>query len=349
MNIKLLSQEVIDGDLHLDGSFMDIDPKFIKFKKVNGSVLLTGGKWTEIPAWLKNVEISGGFYCSNNKLKTLKNCPQKIGVDFDCNNNQLDSLDYCPKIINGRFMCSINNLTSLEGCPKIVVDNFNCSYNKLTSLEGCPENIKGNFDCMYNDLISLEGCPEYIGGDFQCYENKTKLDLPNFVKLKGKFINYMYEKDNNIEKDRLLNIKYMQKLEVIDGDLELDESFMDIDPKFVKLKKVNGDVWLTGGHWTEIPIWLKDVEIEGNFNCPLNKLTTLKNCPQKIEGDFDCHNNQLISLEGCPETIVGSFSCSGNKLISLEGCPENIGEDFWYHDNKIELELPDYVKLKGFL
>jgi len=150
------------------------------------------------------------------------------------------------------------------------------------------------------------------------------------------------------EKRKQMIIRMLSQ-EMIDGNLELDESFMDIDPKFVKLKKVNGDVYLNGGQWTEIPAWLKDVEIGGFFNCSYNKLTTLKNCPQKIGRSFYCHNNQLISLEGCPETIVGSFSCSGNKLISLEGCPENIGEDFWYHDNKIELELPDYVKLKGFL
>jgi hypothetical protein len=47
--------------------------------------------------------------------------------------------------------------------------------------------------------------------------------------------------------------------------LKLDESFMDIDPKFVKLKKVNGYVWLSGNKWTEIPTWLKNIEITGVF------------------------------------------------------------------------------------
>jgi hypothetical protein len=126
MNIRLLSQELIDGDLILDESFMDIDPKFIKFKKVNGCVRLTGGQWTEIPVWLKDVEITGYFDCSENKLTSLKNCPQKIGR------------------------------------------NFYCSANLLTSLDGCPENI---------------------GGDFHCYDNKVKLKIPDYVKLKCKFYN----------------------------------------------------------------------------------------------------------------------------------------------------------------
>ena len=112
----------------------------------------------------------------------------------------------------------------------------------------------------------------------------------------------------NIEgrKDKLkqLNIRLLSQ-EVIDGELNIDDSFMDIDPKFVKLKKVNGYVWLVGGQWTEIPEWLKNVEIRDDFICVFNKLT---------------------SLEGCPENVGGDFKCSGNK---------------------IELKLPDYVKLKG--
>jgi len=126
MNIKLLSQEAIYGNLILDESFMDINPKFVKIKKVNGFVSLKGGQWTEIPEWLKNVEIYGDFWGSENKLTTLKNCPQNIG---------------------------------------------------------------GIFGCSRNELISLEGCPKEIAGDFYCYNNKVKLKLPDYVKLKGLFIN----------------------------------------------------------------------------------------------------------------------------------------------------------------
>ena len=147
MNIKLLSQEVIDGDLDLDETFMDIDTKFVKLKKVIGNVRLFGGQWTEIPAWLKDVEIEGGFSCSDNKLTTLKNCPHKI-VSF-----------------------------------------LYCSYNKLISLEGCTLKIEGEFSCYNNKLTSLEGCPNTIGGYFNCSKNKVKLELPENVKVGGKFKN----------------------------------------------------------------------------------------------------------------------------------------------------------------
>jgi len=126
------------------------------------------------------------------------------------------------------------------------------------------------------------------------------------------------------EKLKQMNIKLLSQ-EVIDGDLDLDESFMDIDAKFIKLKKVNGDVWLSGEKWTEIPEWLKYVEIKGSFCCSYNKLT---------------------SLEGCPENIRGNFWCLSNLLSSLEGCPENIEGNFYCQNNKVKLELPDYVKLK---
>ena len=127
------------------------------------------------------------------------------------------------------------------------------------------------------------------------------------------------------EKLKQMNIKLLSQ-EVIDGDLNLDVSFMDIDPKFVKLKKVNGDVWLDGGKWTEIPEWLKDVKITQAFVCSRNLLTILKNCPQKIGGYFACQYNNLTSLEGCPKEIGGSLYCNNNN---------------------VKLELPDYVKLKG--
>ena len=189
MNIKLLSQEVIHGDLYLDESFMDIDAKFVKLKKVNGVVWLKGGQWTEIPAWLKDVEIKESFHCSFNKLTTLKNCPHKIKGYVDCQYNQLTSLEGSPETVGGSFWCYNNQLTSLEGSPETVGENFSCSNNKLVSLEGCPETIGEYFSCSHNELTSLEGCPENIGGNFLCYNNKVKLKLPNYVKLEGKFIN----------------------------------------------------------------------------------------------------------------------------------------------------------------
>jgi len=209
MNIKLLSQEVIEcEDLVFDESFMDIDAKFVKLKKVNGTIFLKGGLWTEIPEWLKDVEIIGDFYCADNKLTTLKNSPKKVEGVFYCSNNELISLEGCPENV-GRFNCSHNLLTSLEYCPKTDNRGFDCSYNELINLKYCPKNIKGYFgcrnnkltsleggpekveifNCMHNKLKSLEGCPKHIEENFYCDFNTIKLKLPDYVKLKGEFIN----------------------------------------------------------------------------------------------------------------------------------------------------------------
>ena len=189
MNIRVLSQEVIDGNLELDESFMDIDAKFVKLKKVYGDVWLNGGHWTEIPEWLKDVEIEGYFGCSSNKLTTLQNCPQKIGSIFDCSFNRLASLEGCPENIGGSFYCYDNLLISLKGCPKIINGSFDCDQNNLISLEGCPENINKDFLCSDNKLLSLEGCPKNIGRNFLCRDNKVKLELPENVKIEGGFYN----------------------------------------------------------------------------------------------------------------------------------------------------------------
>jgi hypothetical protein len=148
------------------------------------------------------------------------------------------------------------------------------------------------------------------------------------------------------EKLKQMNIKLLSQ-EVIDGDLNLDESFMDINAKFVKLKKVNGDVYLNGGLWTEIPAWLKDVEITGFFDCALNKLTTMKNCPLNIHGSIYLEFNKLKSLEGCPDKIKSYFYCHNNMLTTLEGCPKEISGDLTCKNNPVKLELPNYVNLKG--
>ena len=146
------------------------------------------------------------------------------------------------------------------------------------------------------------------------------------------------------EKLKQINIRLLSQ-EVIDGDLTLDESFMDINPKFVKVKKVNGNVWLTGRQWTEIPEWLKNVEISETFGCSYNKVTSLKNCPHNIGINFWFDNNRISSLKGCPKNIVGDFDCRNNLLTSLDGCPLKIGGLFLCGDNLVKLELPENVKI----
>lgn len=68
--------------------------------------------------------------------------------------------------------------------------------------------------------------------------------------------------------------------------------------------------------------------VKGYFDCEVNRLTSLENCPEIVEGSFSCKHNNLKTLEGGPTIVKGSYNCEGNRLDSLEGCPEVINGAF---------------------
>ena len=176
---------------------------------VDGNVSLIKCGLVEFPSFIQFGTIKGNFYCSYNKLTSLKGAPIEVGKVFDCSFNRLVSLEGAPLRVK-YFDCSSNKLTSLEGAPKEVGGSFNCSDNKLTSLEGAPENtgrsfycdfnilktlkgapknIGGLFDCSNNKLTTLEGAPKKVGGDFYCNNNNTKFtvdDVENVCNVEKK-------------------------------------------------------------------------------------------------------------------------------------------------------------------
>ena len=76
---------------------------------------------------------------------------------------------------------------------------------------------------------------------------------------------------------------------------------------------VDGDVWLNGEYFKELPY--KFGKVNGYFSLTHNKnLTSLKNCPDEVSGSFDLDGcSQLSSLEGCPKKVGGYFWCRGCK------------------------------------
>lgn len=217
--LKKYERSVYDGDLVVNyEDFKNIDNnilKRIKLEKVKGDLTLLG--WSQIPTWLKNVEIEGSFLSigenstnstnsiNKNSLIDLSNCPQNIGKDFDVSRNRLKSLAGCPNIIYGSLNCSLNLLEDLTNGPDIVhgaiycisnrittlvgmpkCDGLNCTNNKIVSLEGCANSYIGMFDCSQNrELKTLEGCPEYIGRSFVCTGCTQLEDISKFPKKVG--------------------------------------------------------------------------------------------------------------------------------------------------------------------
>ena len=73
-----------------------------------GNLNLQNLHLTKLPEILKDITVDGDFYCGNNNLTSLENCP---------------------KTVNGVFGCSSNKLISLEGAPKFVGEDFMCRFN----------------------------------------------------------------------------------------------------------------------------------------------------------------------------------------------------------------------------
>jgi hypothetical protein len=83
---------------------------------------------TKLPVQFGHV--NGNFYCSGNKLTSLKGAPQTLSGYFDCRDNQLTSLEGSPKSVGGGFYCDNNPLISLEGAPQSVVGIFYLSFSE---------------------------------------------------------------------------------------------------------------------------------------------------------------------------------------------------------------------------
>jgi hypothetical protein len=124
-------------------------------KVVKGDVTITKLYLRELPEWLADVEIEGGFYCTGNLLTSLKNAP---------------------KIVKGAFSCDYNKLTSLVGAPETAEDDFYCDHNKLASLQGAPTIVKGSFYCNKNKLKTLKGAPKIVRGYFVCGGNAVEFE-----------------------------------------------------------------------------------------------------------------------------------------------------------------------------
>ena len=94
-------------------------------------------------------------------------------------------------------------------------------------------------------------------------------------------------------------------------------------------------------------------EIDVSRSVDLSKMD-FKELPYKfgtVNGYFDVgENDKLTSLKNCPDKVEGYFSCSfGEVLDSLEGCPKEVGGNFYCRHCKREFtenEVRSLCKVK---
>lgn len=101
---------------------------------------------------------------------------------------------------------------------------------------------------------------------------------------------------------------------------------------------VKGNVFMQNLGLTKIPVKFRNVE--GEFWCDHNKLTSLEGAPVRTSarlgrgyGSFQCNDNLLTSLKDGPKEVGAYYWCDNNKLTSLEGAPEFAYSDFHCHKN----------------
>jgi len=73
-----------------------------------GNLNLQDLNLTVLPEMLKDITVDGDFYCGNNNLTSLENCPKTVSGVFGCSSNFLKSLEGAPKTVGGDFYCRFN-------------------------------------------------------------------------------------------------------------------------------------------------------------------------------------------------------------------------------------------------
>lgn len=111
---------------------------------------------------LKNIEhiqnnVLKDLAIRENKIKSLKGCPEILHYDFHCDKNELESLEFGPKKVGNYYTCDDNKLKSLKYMPEEVPYIFECRNNLLENLEHHPIKIGTWSDCSNNRLKTLKG------------------------------------------------------------------------------------------------------------------------------------------------------------------------------------------------
>lgn len=70
-----------------------------------GKLSLQDLNLTVLPEMLKDITVNGDFFCGNNHLTTLENCPKTVSGNFGCSRNELTSLEGAPETVGGDFYC----------------------------------------------------------------------------------------------------------------------------------------------------------------------------------------------------------------------------------------------------
>jgi hypothetical protein len=132
--------------------------------------------------------------------------------------------------------------------------------------------------------------------------------------------------------DKINKYKFNKKIHDICKQYDIKNYTINTDGSI----DVDDDVYLR-----ELPkLPLKFNKVNGWFDCSYNELT-LEGSPKEVNDNFNCHHNRLTSFEFAPKIIRGDFICTDNNIKTFEYFPSFvkyfncIGNPIWLITKKM--------------
>lgn len=124
-------------------------------------------------------------------------------------------------------------------------------------------------------------------------------------------------KPHNLEKRNIFLDNYINTIlgqEVWSDDLFIDSLMCQFDPNRVKLKMIDGNIYIACLSLKKLPIWFSKIElVTRDFDCSWPWLMTLKNLPLQIEGNL--YYSYLAADDYITKTIPKTTKIRG-KIIN---------------------------------
>lgn len=88
------------------------------------------------------------------------------------------------------------------------------------------------------------------------------------------------------------------------------------------------------------------IDVDGIVNLYRKGLTELPLQFNRVSESFECPENRLTTLKGCPKYVGGSFYCNENKLTSLQYAPKEVAGGIFISNNELPIELFNFSNRK---
>jgi len=280
-----------------------LDKMDIKYYRINdsivdvdGDVKIRGKSLTTIP--VKFGHVKGNFYCSCNKLKSLRNSPQKVGGLFDCYWNKLETLEHITQDIGKRIHCANNPLYALTGLNPIHI-------NRVRGVR--PELIED---------FKFFNCPNYV---------HPTIDIHKATKYLN--VDHLLTNEEDIEKwldtRGVLNYEINRNNVNVLGNVDIHAELLTIIP--VQFGFVSGWFDCSDNDLTNLKGCPHTVGYD--FDCSNNRLETLSGGPKKVGSNYCAKGNDLINLDGIAKSIGHYISFDDSIITKYELDPTKSNND----------------------